>query len=257
MFLTNVKDLDLKILQRLSDKDVKSISLVSKYGKRLYDDEIFWLNRLILILGLDLGEIRDIKGDFSYKEIYFFNKYKIKKSILEAVRRNNIHLFRKLWEDEDFKRYKYWEEILHEIGKYGNKDLVTYICAKENDPFQKYDIAGTIMYTANESFIEWLLKTGILAYDQYILCIFEHPKNFSLDSFPDISKYLSRIKDDDCYNIIHVIARYVDLDNLNIAKKILEILITFKHVSISKDYLKKQFVDHSSGLIDQNFIDNL
>lgn len=253
MFLTKNKDIDLKILQKLSDINLKSICLVSKYGKKLYDDENFWLNRLLITL--DIEEIQDFKNNFSYKELYYFirNKSKSKTGILEAIKRDNIHLFRKLWTHH---YYKHWGGILHEISKVGNKDMATYIISNENDAEHKYDIAGTMMETANSKFTKWLLKTGIVAYDQYIFFIYETPEKYSYP-LREISKYLSRIKDSDYLNIIYMIAVYTS-QNLDFTRKILEILIKFNHKSLSKDTLKKHFLDnHKSCEIEKNFIDNL
>lgn len=248
MFLTKTRDADLKILQKLSDNDLKSICYTSKYGKKLYDDEIFWLNRLMT--KMDIEEIRDVKGDFSYKELYHFvRKGERKRGILEAVRRNNVYLFRSLWDDLN---YKYWEEVIFEIGKYSNKDIVTYILSKEDDVNYKYDIAGTLIDTSNEDFT-WLLKTGILRYAQYIFCIAENPEIFP--NFPNISRFLSRIKDEDYLDMIADIANFSK--NLDVAKKILEVLITYKHKTLSKDVLKSHYFKHNDDELMTKFIHNL
>ena len=251
MFLTKVKDIDLAILQKLNDKDLKSISLVSKYGQKLCEDEFFWMSRLMNILPIE--EIVYLKESFSYREVYYFIKNKNKKrGILEAIKRNNFHLFTKLW-DKDFHSF---EEILCEIGKQGNKDIVTFIFSDEDTFEAKYDMAGTIFKTAGLEFMDWLLSTRIIQYDQYIMCVFEYKIRGPISSI--ITKYMSNIKEEDYINIIRNISAYVEKDNVDIAKDLLKIIFDFKHKRVKNYLLKKYLISHhESHLIDKNFIDSL
>ena len=252
MFLTKVKDIDLAILQKLNDKDLKSISLVSKYGQKLYEDDFFWMSRLMNILPIE--EIVYLKESFSYREVYYFIKNKNKKrGILEAIKRNNLHLFTKLW-DKDSHSFK--EEILFEIGKQGNKDMITFIFSDEDTFASKYDMAGTMFKTASPEFMDWLLRTRIIQYDQYIMCVFEYNIRGPISSI--ITKYMSNIKETDYINIIHTIASYVKKDNVDIAKDLLKIIFDFKHKCVKNYLLKKYLISyHKSDLIDKTFIDSL
>ena len=45
--LSNVKDVDLKILSELNDKDLFSFCIVNKYANKLCKDEHFWMNRFL------------------------------------------------------------------------------------------------------------------------------------------------------------------------------------------------------------------
>ena len=46
--LTGVKDLDIKILNELEDKDIVSYCQTNKQADTLCQDQGFWLNRIML-----------------------------------------------------------------------------------------------------------------------------------------------------------------------------------------------------------------
>lgn len=78
--LTGVKDVDLKILQELTDKELSIVCSVNKKVAELCNDESFWMNRLILKLPppdnnmKSINELRESNNKnikpLSYKELY-------------------------------------------------------------------------------------------------------------------------------------------------------------------------------------------
>ena len=234
--LSGIKDVDLKILQGLEDTDFEKVCSINKYIRKLCNDETFWLNRFIEKKNVDMEEIREIKsenGNFTYKEIYWYyfigNAYEI--GLIEAVKRNNMTLFRKLWESKphDDENDDVEVNILLEIGNAGNKDVTTYMFSKEDNPEKKDNFRIIIMSTAGEEFRVWLFRTGILSYYQYVSYMIGEQQVYNVfdeDYFlKEIKKYLPKIKGSDYANLTWFVGRDIKPFNLDLSKKLLEILI--------------------------------
>jgi hypothetical protein len=67
--LTGIKDVDLKILSELNDKDLFSFCLVDKHANRLCKDENFWRNRFFVRFGQNVDNKNNKKWRDFYLEI--------------------------------------------------------------------------------------------------------------------------------------------------------------------------------------------
>ena len=93
--LSKIRDVDLKILSELGDRDVLNYCKTHKYGNELCNNEDFWRNRLQLKYpgSEGLKSLRDTWKDFYLKIMYYFDKYKTPdKAMVEAVRKNDIEM---------------------------------------------------------------------------------------------------------------------------------------------------------------------
>lgn len=79
--VTGMKDLDLKIMNELSDNDLLSFSLVSKNTRNLCLDEGFWQRRLMKNFGSQFNPIKNILNK-SWKNTYFQLKSLFNKGIV-------------------------------------------------------------------------------------------------------------------------------------------------------------------------------
>ena len=72
--LTGIRDLDHIILNKLEDKDLVNMCLVSKDAKNICDDQTFWLNRILSRFPKVSPEvfIRS-KGGLSWSEYYIYD----------------------------------------------------------------------------------------------------------------------------------------------------------------------------------------
>ncbi len=78
--LTGNKDVDRKILNNLEDKDLINICQVNKKARSLYDDQVFWMNRVFLRFGYVGGDVlRENKDKYwsSWSEYYIKDLRKI------------------------------------------------------------------------------------------------------------------------------------------------------------------------------------
>lgn len=75
---TSIKDLDIKWLNTLNDKDLMNIFQVNKYIYSLYNEDILWMNRVLKYYGKYLGEGVEIKDNYmndkSWKDYYIYLK---------------------------------------------------------------------------------------------------------------------------------------------------------------------------------------
>ena len=261
--LSGIKDVDLKILQDLEDTDFEKVCAVNKYVNNLCNDEMFWLNRFISEKNMSLEEIREIKndgGDLKYKEIYWYlfigNTYK--NGFIKAIKTGNMVLFRRLWEN---KPHALEDEvnILLEIGDRGNKDATTYLFAKENDAERKNFFTLTIMSTAGETFRNWLFRTGILSYYQYLQDLIEDSELFDNDFLlTEIEKYLSKVNGDNSERLAYFVGIEIKPYNIEIFKKILKLILRYNRI-LPKDEIKRAFLQGyaDKNLLSKEFIDSL
>ena len=76
--LSQIKDVDQKILSELDDKSLLEFCKTNRYGSELCKDEKFWKNRFIYKFGrFDKNPDRSWK-DFYLKVVYYTDKYKNK-----------------------------------------------------------------------------------------------------------------------------------------------------------------------------------
>ncbi len=68
MSFTKIKDVDLKILSELPDRDLLNVCITDKYAHKICQDEHFWRNRLVLKYGDKVFTYKP--KDVSWKNYY-------------------------------------------------------------------------------------------------------------------------------------------------------------------------------------------
>ena len=254
--LSGIKDIDLKILQELEDTDFDKVCSVNKYVKKLCDDETFWLNRLMR--KMDIEEIRDIKednGKFLYKEIYryLFMGDTRRVGILEAVKRGNLYLFRKLWKPKNYD-----DTDILQAGDSVNRDIISYLFSTEKDPEITYDIGRNLLRADSEVLNRWLFRMNFVTYEQYFDYLIEESE-YMVDDYllSEMEKYLSRIKGENYLNLAYLAGLNVHQHTIDITEKIIETLIK-NNKTVSKE-IKERFIDGvgSRNILNMKFLDLL
>lgn len=170
--LSGVKDVDLKILQNLQDKEIPLICSVNKYVRDLCNDESFWLNRFITLKHVDIFFIRQMKGNFKYKELYrFFHFGEEEIGIREAAKRDNLYVYKYLLgRFIDYTKDTYPKPILESLklaSANGSIDIMSYMFM--NQPNNLENLSMIISRSANlETFI-WLEKMDKINNKEYII----------------------------------------------------------------------------------------
>jgi len=76
--LTQVKDLEYKTLNMLSDKDLVNYCRINKQASKICDDQMFWLNRILIKFPyIPIEILKDNKGDRTWSEYYIKDLRKI------------------------------------------------------------------------------------------------------------------------------------------------------------------------------------
>ena len=185
---------DLKILQQLDDKELPLVCSVNKYVAELCNDENFWLTRLINKQVYPLEEIRDFKGNFTYKEIYrhlFLNEYE--QGMFEAAKRNNVYYYNVVSRGH-FNLGRTVKSFQHAV-KNNSFDILTSILL--NKESKKIDMEYEIYYSGNEKVVKWYIHMGMGSYSDYIAALVGYRVEFSDYVYEQLRKYLPYIK----YNI--------------------------------------------------------
>lgn len=83
MGLTGIKDVDLMILDKLSDRDLLNFCITNKSNKKLCDNQDFWRNRFIKRFG-------DVAGKYKNPNRSWKNHYLIVISDLDEYQKNGM-----------------------------------------------------------------------------------------------------------------------------------------------------------------------
>ena len=146
--LTQIKDLDMKILNYLDDSDLKNICLSSKYVYNLTKTEIFWLNRILIYYDyIDLRLLKTYKKDQRWKDLYF--ELRLFEEKIQLIKTSGFYLPNKL------------EHIFLENVKKGNLIYTMILVNNGVDITYQNDIA--IIYAcqyAHLDLVEYLVQHG-------------------------------------------------------------------------------------------------
>ena len=192
---TKIRDVDLKILQQLNDKELPLVCSVNKYVAELCNDENFWLTRLLNKEVYTLEEIREFKGNFTYKEIYrhlFLNEYE--QGMFEAAKRNNVYYYDIINVGYDLKSY---EEIFRFAIKNNSFDILTYFFLHAEDDTEKSDLGEEIYFSLNEKAVKWYIQMGMGSYIEYIQALLNYKVEYADYVYDQLRKYLPYIKYED------------------------------------------------------------
>lgn len=123
--LTKIRDVDLKILSELDDRDLLNYCRTHKYGNELCNNEDFWRNRVqIKFPGAEKIKSPNMNWKIFYlKIIYYSNKYEGgNRAMLEAAKRNDIDMVQFFVMQGAFD----FEGGLQLAAKKGNRKLVDF-----------------------------------------------------------------------------------------------------------------------------------
>ena len=137
-FLTKNKDVDLLILEKLSDKDLIRICLVNAYARKLSYNEDFWRRRFITRFGAEFMKWKN--KDRTWREFY-----------LAIIR--NIYRYSLTGTVENI------EGGLEESAFKGQKDLVDFFIAKGAKNFENGVEAA--IRGKNKDIVYYLISKGV------------------------------------------------------------------------------------------------
>ncbi len=90
--ITGIKDVDLIILSKLSDKDLLSFCNVDKYANEICKNEMFWKNRILEKFGNIKKDDKRTWRDLYLKIVYYINKYESVYEILSVLSEKQLSL---------------------------------------------------------------------------------------------------------------------------------------------------------------------
>jgi len=87
MLLTGRKDINMKILNDLDDKDLVNICQVNRKANEICRDQVFWMNRVFSRFPqVDRDKLRNNKGDRSWSDYYIYYLRKLNNKMLVPSR---------------------------------------------------------------------------------------------------------------------------------------------------------------------------
>ena len=132
--LTKIRDVDLKILSELDDRDLLNYCKTHKYGNELCNNEDFWRNRVdIKFPGAGKIKSPDRIWKNFYLKIVYYSKYHPTQGMLKAAKRNEIDMVkffiikgesRSGWDQYD------WDAGLYRASQGGYIDLMKFFIEK-------------------------------------------------------------------------------------------------------------------------------
>lgn len=253
--LTGIKDVDLKILQELKDNEISLVCSVNKYVARLCENESFWLNRLLTHYKLDF--IKDLKGNYTYKQLYRYLFFDKKSGVQEAIKTDNLLFLKEL--TNNFLNTNF--DIIYEVAENNSFKILTFILLQEEDIDRRDDIVTEALFTANMKTFEWLLLMGMTNYFSYILLLIK--QNFSNEiTFPQIRKYIGFLGTEDINDgVLYVLG--VNLTDINLENRIFlyDFLLSFLNNIITKErkqnLIKSIMESSASRIIKDKFINHV
>ena len=175
----------MKILQELSDNELKMVCSVNKYVSSLCNEDTFWLNRLLKTF--TVKTIKQLKGDFSYKQIYKYLFYEQNVGILNSIKNHNFYLFKTIYEQYSNKIEEV--EVLLEATDTEDFEILSFLLFQHEDMNDRDDAVDVIISLHNEKIFEWLNKMSLCNKYRYVVDII-----IDLDSYEDHENLISQIK---------------------------------------------------------------
>ncbi len=193
MKLTGNKDVDIKILNNLEDKDLVKFCLVDKKANILCNDQVFWMNRVFLKFGYVGGDIlRANKGtDRSWSEYYIKDLRKInstnaQKYLVDGSENGKLdQVIISLNIGANIHTYN--DEALRLASQNGHLDVVKYLVKNGSDINAYFDGALRLAsQNGHLDVVKYLVENGadINAYSGGAL------RESSLHGHLDVVKYL-------------------------------------------------------------------
>ena len=162
--LTGVKDLDIKILNELEDKDLVSYCQTNKQADNICKDQNFWLNRILIrfpYLSLDI--LKKYKGDRDWSEYYIKDLRKIigyclNKTLRDESKKGRLdHVIIAVNQGANIHAYNDWAVISASIN--GHIDVVRYLVNEGANIHARDDYAIRLAsYNGHLEVVKYLLS---------------------------------------------------------------------------------------------------
>jgi ankyrin repeat protein len=134
-FLTNSKDTDILILEKLSDRDLLNFCLTNKSINRLCNEDDFWKNRFLK----KFGDFQNKSKDISWKKlylllVYYIDRYRhLEMVFLAAAGNGDINIVKYLLETQ--KMGNEINQAMVNAAEGGHIDIVNLMILQGADSF--------------------------------------------------------------------------------------------------------------------------
>ncbi len=136
--LSKIRDVDLKILSELDDRDLLNYCKTHKYGSELCNNEDFWRNR-VQIKFPGAVKIKSSNGtwkNFYLKMVYYSDRYRNNDdAMFEAVRKNDMDMIQFFV----MRGASDWFNGMKSAVKQGNRKLVDFFIEKAESEGEEWD----------------------------------------------------------------------------------------------------------------------
>jgi ankyrin repeat protein len=158
-FPTGIHDIDREILYNVSDKELFSACLSSKYMQEVCN-ESFWMNKFIIEFGTDLGKCADKPYKNLYKKLKPLNNEKL---LTSSSKRGYLSLIKLLIEDpwRGTDIHVFDDKALRNAAFNGHLDVVKYLIKNGANIHANYD--ESIRFAAKNNHLDvvkYLIKHG-------------------------------------------------------------------------------------------------
>ncbi len=196
--LTGNKDVDRKILNNLEDKDLINICQTNKKAQSLYNDQVFWMNRVFLRFGYVGGDIlRKHKKNRTWSEYYIkdlreINSTNAQKYLMNGSRNGNLdYVIISLKNDANIHG---WDDYaLRYSNRYGYIEVVKYLVSNganiyvnDDEPLKTSSIRGHL------DIVKYLVSNGANIHAQNDAAL----RLASERGHTEVVKYLVELKPD-------------------------------------------------------------
>ena len=226
MALTGIADVDMKILQELNDDEIYKVCSVNKYVSKLCNNDNFWLNRLLLNKYYDSEELREIKGDFTYKEIYRYLTIDFELGALKAAEKNNVYLLNAIKIKHSV--YLFRDILISEAAKNESFDILTSLFLDELDEDKRTNLVDLIYFTDNEKSIEWIFKNNLSTYESFIGFLIHN--NYNDYTQKQLKKYIPRMKPLTGDDFAFELGESLEMYDLESREKIFDLFLSSKKI---------------------------
>lgn len=163
--LTGNKDLDLKILGELEDKDLVNICQVNKRADEICKDQSFWLNRIMLKFPyLSLDMLNKYKHDRSWSQYYIedlrkINLADVNNTLIDSSKNARLdHVIIAINNGANINT-KHNLAIRYASSK-GHLNIVKYLVSLEKTDIHLNDALKSASYAGNLDMIKYLISQG-------------------------------------------------------------------------------------------------
>jgi ankyrin repeat protein len=175
MALTGNKDLDIKILNHLTDSDLISVCKVNKKASQLCNDQKFWLNRILTKFPyLTIDILNKYKKDRSWSDYYTKDLIKRIDNIFEAVeegREDKVLIGLNKGINPNLKN-KFYQTALYKAAQLGNFEMIKLLLDYGADPNIQSDTGSNALMSAarrnSPQIVKLLLEKGADVHQQTV-----------------------------------------------------------------------------------------